>query len=332
MAVKEFDPNATSINKNNLYGLPGSPEAAALIIIPIPWEVTVSYRGGTSKGPARVLEASHQIDLYDSLHLELWKKGISLDQFPFELEKKGYELQKLVKRSSLQNEGNIDNRVLTEVNQGSEQLNDWVKNRVLSWLEKGKLVGTLGGDHSTCFGLISAVSEMHEEFSILQIDAHADLRSTYQGFKHSHASIMHNALQIPQVNKLVCVGIRDYCEEEARIIQDQDRIICFNDQKIKRTMFEGKTWKSIADVIVDHLGQQVYLSFDVDGLNPVLCPKTGTRVPGGLEYEQAVYLIETLVDSGREIIGFDISETGDGEWDGNVSARILWRIAGLALR
>ncbi len=327
----EFDPNAASVLKSNLFGLPCSPETAALIIIPIPWEVTTSSGTGTSNGPLRVLEASHQIDLYDSLNPGLWKKGISSDQFPIDLKTKGDDLQDLIKRSIANHEGIVEDAVVKKVNKGCEKLNDWVKDRALAWMSRGKLVGTLGGDHSTCFGLLCAACEVYEEISILQIDAHADFRVAYQGFNYSHASIMYNAWKLPQIDKLVSVGVRDYCEEEAKTMHGHENIICYYDQKIKSEMFEGKTWKSIATKIVSHLGKDVYLSFDVDGLSRSFCPGTGTPVPGGLEYEQALFLVKTIIDSGRKIIGFDISETGDGTWDGNVTARLLWRIAGMTI-
>jgi len=331
MTIKDFDPNAESFNKNNLYGLPHSPETASLIIIPVPWEVTVSYRGGTANGPARVLQASHQIDLFHSSHPELWKKGISMIPFPDDLKTMNNKLCAMVKSFSNQKKGNYDTIIANAINNGSEELNKWVKHNSLSWLNKGKIVGTLGGEHSTCFGLINALSEIHKDISILQIDAHADLRCNYQGLKYSHASIMHNIIQIPQIKNLVLAGIRDFCEEEANIIQNKKNIVSFSDQRIKRALYEGKTWENISNKIIKHLGQKVYLSFDVDGLNPSLCPETGTPVPGGFEFEQALFLIESVINSGKEIIGFDISETGDGEWDANVSARILWRLAGMVL-
>ena len=287
----EFDPNAGSVLKSNLFGLPCSTETAELVIIPIPWEVTTSSGTGTSNGPLRVLEASHQIDVYDPLNPGLWKKGVSLDQFPDELRTKGDDLQDLINNSSWNQGGIIEGTIAKKVNQGCEELNDWVRDRALAWIKKGKWVGALGGDHSTCFGLVCAYCEVYDEISILQIDAHADLRCAYQGFIYSHASIMHNVLQLPQVNKLVSVGVRDYCEKEAKIINDQDNIFCFNDQDIKNDIFEGRSWKTIANKIVSHLGKNVYLSLDVDGLHQSLCPNTGTPVPGGLEYEQALFLV-----------------------------------------
>src|SRR5690606_26920736 len=110
-------------------------------------------------------------------------------------------------------------RTLKEINAGSEFLNQWVYEQTIELLRKGKLVALLGGDHSTPLGYFKAIAEHHGDFAILQIDAHCDLRTAYEGFTYSHASIMYNALnEIPQLKKLVQVGIRDYCDEEIEYI------------------------------------------------------------------------------------------------------------------
>ncbi|MDX5346515.1 MAG: arginase family protein, partial [Hymenobacteraceae bacterium] len=160
-------------------------------------------------------------------------------------------------------------------------------------------------------------------------DAHADLRDAYEGFEFSHASIMFNALKVPQVKKLVQVGIRDICQAEAELVeQSNGRIITFYDQTLKENMYEGDSWKKQCKKIIAQLPQKVYISFDIDGLDPKLCPATGTPVPGGLEFHEAVFLVKQLVKSGREIIGFDLCEVapGDSEWNGNVGARLLFKL------
>jgi agmatinase len=200
-------------------------------------------------------------------------------------------------------------------------------------MDQNKIVALLGGDHSTPLGLMQALAEKHSSFGILHIDAHADLREAYEGFEYSHASIMFNAIKIPQITHLVQVGIRDYCEAELRLIKSDNRISAFFDRDIKHRQFEGTTWASICDQIIDVLPKKVYLSFDIDGLDPKLCPNTGTPVPGGLELEQSIYLVEKLVYSGRTIIGFDLNEVAPGkdEWDANVGARLLYRLANMCL-
>lgn len=227
-------------------------------------------------------------------------------------------------------------RTLKEINEGSRFLNDWVYNQTIELLKKGKRVALLGGDHSTPLGFFKAIAEHFGSFGILQIDAHCDLREAYEGFTYSHASIMYNALkEIPQLEKLVQVGIRDYCDEEVECINNSNgRVHTYFDKNIKEAQFEGKTWKQLTDEMIDKLPQQVYLSFDIDGLDPKLCPQTGTPVAGGLEAEQALYLVRRVLESGRKLIGFDLNEVGvsQNEWDENVGARILYRLCNLLMR
>ncbi len=177
------------------------------------------------------------------------------------------------------------------------------------------------------------MSDVHSEFGILQIDAHADLRVAYEGFTYSHASIMYNVLgNIPQVKKLVQVGIRDYCDEELDIINESNgRIVTFFDRDIKARQYEGETWKVICNDIISSLPQKVYISFDIDGLDPKLCPNTGTPVPGGFEAEQIFYLFRMVRESGRELIGFDLNEVSSGNHSGDgidaiTGARVLFKL------
>ncbi|MDH5367879.1 MAG: agmatinase family protein, partial [Cyclobacteriaceae bacterium] len=215
------------------------------------------------------------------------------------------------------------------INEISEKLNIYVKSEAKKYLEKGKQVGVVGGDHSTSLGLIRALSEKYTNFGILQIDAHADLRKAYEDFKYSHASIMYNALKCKSLTKLVQVGVRDCCEQEVDIINNsKGRITTFFDEEIKEASFYGTTWKKMCETIVSQLPEYVYISFDIDGLDPKYCPNTGTPVPGGLSYNEAIFLIKVVVASGKKIIGFDLNEVapGNDEWDGNVGARLLYQL------
>jgi agmatinase len=181
--------------------------------------------------------------------------------------------------------------------------------------------------------MMQALAEKFGEFAVLQIDAHADLRIAYEGFEYSHASIMYNALKLKEVQKLVQVGIRDYCEEELNIIENsKGRVKTFFDRDIKYAQYNGDSWDRIVNRIVNELPNQIYLSFDIDGLDPKLCPNTGTPVAGGFETEQVLFLLEKIVRSGRKIIAFDLNEVSPGvgnDWDANVAARLLYRICNL---
>lgn len=340
--IKNFDPNNIGDSNNGIYGLPFTLEESEIAVLPVPWEVTVSYGSGTANGPEAIAEASYQVDLFDPVVEDAWKIGIAMDEIPDILMERSNELRRRSEEyiALLEQGENYDRhpemkKIRTEVNKACAQMNEWVKSRSLELMKRNKLVALIGGDHSTPLGLMQALAEKHESFAILQIDAHADLRDAYEGFEFSHASIMFNALKIPQVKKLVQVGIRDYCESEYNLIKDSNgRVVTYFDRDIKIKQFEGSSWAIICQDIIGNLPENVYISFDIDGLDPKLCPNTGTPVAGGFEFEQVLYLIQKVVESGKKIIAFDINEVspGESEWDANVGARLLYRIANLAAK
>lgn len=341
--LSNFDPNAPGLLSNNIFGLPFSEEEARLVLLPVPWEVTVSYNNGTARGPEHIFKASRQVDLYDADVQEGWKQGFFMRESDRQLllrsdylRKEAELYLKFLAEGGDVKENDFLRRSLEDVNKGTQKMNDWVYAQTNELLQKGKLVGLVGGDHSTPLGYYKAIGEHKGDFGILQIDAHCDLRDSYEGFKHSHASIMYNALNdVPQLKKLVQVGIRDYCEEELAYIRNSEgRVVTFFDQELKERAFEGESWKSICDSIVDALPQQVYISFDIDGLDPKLCPHTGTPVAGGLEGPQVFYLFRRVVESGRKLIGFDLNEVSSGhdDWDANVGARMLFKLCNLIVK
>ncbi len=338
---KEFNPNSAAQDDAGIFGLPFSADESHIIIIPVPWEVTVSYGGGTAGGPEEVLNASMQVDLYHHDFPELWKKGIYMDEIPQELvtlsESLRPEAEKIIDAigQGVDTANDLGLKVSYKaVNQGCEKMIAWVKERSAYWKSKGKIVGLLGGDHSTPLGYLKYLGENNSDFGVLVLDAHYDLRNAYEGFKYSHASIFYNALQeVPQISKLVQVGIRDYCEEEKNYAVSQgNRVQTYFDREIRKSQFTGKNWDQICQEIVAALPQKVYVSVDIDGFDPKLCPNTGTPVAGGLEYEEGMHLFNVLKASGKEIIGFDLNEVspGDSDWDGNVGARVLFHLCGLA--
>ncbi|HEU4718447.1 MAG TPA: agmatinase family protein [Bacteroidia bacterium] len=339
--IRNFDPNSPGDPNSNIYGLPFSCEEAEVVIVPVPWDVTVSYSDGTSKGPAAIFEASFQVDLYEPQINDAWKLGLAMEEISDEVSSRTEMLRAEAKTVIDAITNGVDpskdysiGKILAQVNEGSAWLNSWVKKRCADWMEKGKLVCLLGGDHSTPFGFMQALAGKYESFGILQLDAHADLRKAFEGFTYSHASIMYNALTLPQVTKLVQVGIRDFCQEEAELIRSSNgRVKTFFDRDLKHQGYTGVTWAEQVDEIIAHLPAHVYVSFDIDGLDPKLCPHTGTPVAGGMEFEQAAYLIQKLASSGKKIIGMDLNEVAPGpegdEWDANVGARMLFRMCNL---
>lgn len=339
--IKNFDPSQPGLADASIFGLPFSAEDSEIIIIPVPWEVTVSYGAGASEGPDAILDASFQVDLHHQEFPELWKLGIYLDQTE-QTEKWAKESEKYKSLAQPIIEALESGEVieslpglqsdLDKINKVCKNLKEEVKERVLYWTKKGKKVALLGGDHSTPLGYYEALATQHNEFGLLHLDAHMDLRIAYEGFTYSHASIMYNALQIPEITKIVQVGIRDFCQQEVETAFEQgNRVLVHTDMDLKAETFTGKTWEQQCEAIIAALRQKVAISFDIDGMYPWYCPNTGTPVPGGFSFEQAAYLLSKLGESGKEIIGFDLVEVapGDDDWDGNVGARMLFHMCGV---
>ena len=313
------------------------PAEVSLLLIPVPWEATTSYGGGTSEGPQAILQASHQLDLEDAAFGQPYRAGISF----IEADNTIAELNHPAREAALTviaalEQGQEAPAELELVNRASEEVNRHVHQQANAILQQGKLAAVVGGDHASPQGLIGALAGWHREFGILHLDAHHDLREAYEGFIYSHASIFYNVLeQLPQVSRLVQVGIRDYSRSEAAYANRQgERIQAFYGADLFRRKASGDSWLEICEQIIAPLPQQVYISFDIDALDPPYCPHTGTPVPGGLSFDEACYLLERLVLSGRKIIGFDLCEVapGEDEWDANVGARILYKLCGATLR
>ena len=339
-----FDPNGAAEATECLFGLPFEAEECNLILIPVPWEATTSYARGTAAGPAAIRQASPQLDLFDAELATLglarpWEFGIHLEEESAWLHKANRKACKLA-LPIIERGGRIEGsaklqRSLERVNQLSAEVNHWVADRTRQWRSQGKLVGLVGGEHSTPFGAIQALAEEFPGLGVLQIDAHADLRQAYEGFEHSHASIMFNVAQHTQVQKIVQVGVRDFCDSEYAMATGDEKLCTYFDYQLKDRLFAGESWQSVCRDIVSQLPEHVYVSFDIDGLDPALCPHTGTPVPGGLSFPQATYLLKMLVLQGKKLVGFDLNEVAPGkrgdEWDGNVGARILYKLCGLTL-
>lgn len=333
-----FDPNGVGIANGNIFGFPLTEEEADIVIIPVPWDATASYGKGTSRAPQAVLDASTQLDFY---HPKL-DKAYTTKVFMSAISDEWLAINdKLCKEgcdyiSFLEDGGNIEEhsyfkQFLAEINEASHALKEGVKARAKEVLKNGKIAALLGGEHSTPLGLIEALDELGKPFGVLHIDAHADLRDAYEGFEHSHASILFNVLKnCKNVVKLTQVGIRDIAEAEVNVIKNSNkRVETFFDWDIKEQQFNGKNWSQQVKEIIATLPDRVYISFDIDSLCPELCPNTGTPVAGGFKLEEVTYLLFELAQSNKQIIGFDLNEVGtstDSDWDANVGARALWNL------
>jgi len=339
--IAAFDPNAAATHDAGLFGLPFTAEHADIIVVPVSWEATVSFGSGASRGPAAIMAASTQIDLHHHDYPDAWKSGFYLDEFPDDMTECAVRARSFAQTviACITNDGVISAgseqaRALDEVNQACISMNAWVYQRCAYWKKQGKKVILLGGDHSIPLGYLQLHANEYADFGILHVDAHHDLRAAYEGFTFSHASIFYNALEtLPSLSKIVQIGVRDYCSQEHDYAAMQgNRVSVYYERDMRKRIYQGATWQMLCSEIISSLPQNVHISIDIDGLDPGLCPTTGTPVPGGLAYEELIFLLNELKSSGRSLIGCDLCEVAPGAdgWDANVGARVLFHLCALA--
>lgn len=344
MHTTEFDPNGVIPDNGNYFGMPLDAEDAALVLISAPWDVTVSIRSGSSYAPDAIIEASRFIDFYEPSAPYSWRKGIATAPIDYRIQDLSHRLRSDAERvmkmhdelglSSIENM--LHSRRLRKVNEGSAEVNANIYEQSKRWLSKDKLVGLVGGDQSAAYGLIRAIGEKHEEVGILHIDSKCDLREQHYNFDFSHASVMHNVLRdVPQIKRLVSVGVREFSPREWERAESDERIRLFTGQYLWSKKFEGTTWAALCDEIVETLPEKVYVSLDIDGLTIECSPHTGTLVSGGLRFPEVVYLVGKVVASGRRIVGFDLTEVVpdmDDRTDAAIAARLLFKMCSMALK
>ena len=336
---KEIEDGLAAGKDTGVFGTHTKFEEASLVLYPVRWEATTSYGGGTSEGPDLILEASRQLDLEDACFDRPYQSGIFMVPGREEISSMNEKASLLVDnvRKAHEEGSQAVEAELRAVNEMSERVNQLVYKDLQELLSGGKLLGLVGGDHSCPYGFIKLLSEQYSEFGILHFDAHLDLRESSEGFQFSHASIMNNVLKdCPSVTRLVSIGIRDYSFQEKELARkSENRVRVYSDRECFRRKQRGELFSGITRESLSVLPEKVYVSFDIDGLDPRLCPSTGTPVPGGLDFHEACYLLEELALNGKKIIGFDLTEVarshGDSEWDGNVGARILYKLCGALL-
>ena len=338
----DFDPDGPG--GQGLYGVPCPPEDALVHVIAVPWEATASYRRGTRHGPAAIYQASVQVDLADSSYGAVYRAGLAW----IDGEAVVGALQDSVESDALAvieagGAGADDalRAATARVDAAGDAMVAWVRQRADAALDAGRIPAVVGGDHSSPMGLIAAVAAREPELGVLHIDAHADLREAYLGFRWSHASIFHNVLAAcPSVTQLVGVGWRDMgAREVERIRASGDRITAWTDARLADAQLAGRPFLDVVADIVERLPPRVHVSIDIDGLDPTLCPHTGTPVPGGLSWREVEALLQA-VSRARTIVSFDLCEVGPGPhgvteedaWDAIVGARLLYKLCGAAVR
>lgn len=268
-----------------------------IVIISAPLEKTVSYGKGTSIGPTEILKASHYVEFYD----EEQKRELCFEKGICTLEP--MNLQKLSIEKALQK----------------------INKEVAKHIDEGKFVVTLGGEHSLSAAPIIAFHERFPNLSILQIDAHSDLRDSYEGSKYSHASVM---ARVAEFNtNIVQVGIRAQCIEEVEL-KKKKGIKTFYAREIKMGMY-GEKWQ---EQVAKNLTENVYITFDVDGFDPSLLPATGTPEPGGLFWDETMDLLK-IVGMDKNIVGFDVVELAPSKYHPSsnfIAAKLVYKMLNYA--
>lgn len=238
--------------------------SSQIVIVPVPFDKTSTYQKGSDKGPDALIEASRNMELYDiETGSEVYLKGIFTDK-PIHAE-------------------------------NSDEMLDLVYKRVKEWLSKNKFVVTLGGEHSISYGPIKAYAEQYGTLTVLQLDAHTDLQPAYENNPWSHASVMARVKEIPQVSKVISVGIRSMSHEELPFLNDAD---VFFAHALKENWIED---------ILQKLNGPIYITIDLDVFDSSLMPSTGTPEPGGINWNDAMSLLKRVIEE-KNIVGCDVVE------------------------
>lgn len=280
---------------------------ASIVIVPIGYDGTASYGKGTRIGPEIVMRAIPQLDYVDPRFPTPTRFGVFVDR-PIEFDAKA------------------------KANAIGQEIREKSAARAREILGRGQIPVILGGEHSVPQGQIEACAAHAGTLGVLQIDAHMDLRPAYEGYTYSHASVIRNIVDgCPAVTKIVQVGIRDSCPEEEDFADSTGgRVKVYHDHTLFARTDSGQSWRSLWQEVINELPENVYITFDIDGLDPSLCAGTGTPVPGGLSFNQATALLQVVAESGKRVAGADLVEVGpspDGsEWDANVGARMLYKL------
>lgn len=267
--------------------LPGAPEDSRYALLPVPYEKTTTFRRGTAGGPAALLEASTQVETFDEeVRFDPFTRGVA---------------------------------TLPPVSCGDapDALAALLEDAVGGHLDAGRVVGCLGGEHSISLGPITAAARRHPGLGVLQVDAHPDLRDSYEGTRYGHGCVMRRVLERPEVGALVQVGLRAVSAEDDAAIAADDRVCPFYAHELG-----AAGW---IDRVVDALPPKVYLSFDLDGLDPALLPGTGTPEPGGLAWWQAMGLLRAVAER-RDVVAFDVVELLPEPVSAFVAAKLVFKL------
>lgn len=317
-------------------------DEAPLVLVSAPWAVTSAGGQGSSYAPDAIIDASNRVGLYDALTEVSIEGEVATAPINYDLQELsqhlGNDAAKIV--THVEDGGSLTSDYFTDkirrVNNGFMEMHSAIDEQVSRHIAQGKIVGTIGGDHSVAFGAIRAAARHHQNLGILFVDAHCDLQPKGSIFDYSHLSVARNITEeIPQIKQLVEVGVRDITSDDLEYIGTSERIKLFCYDKMAAERFAGRSWSDVCDEVVAELPSEVYISFDIDALSPECCPHTKRPVAGGLNFDMAACLINRVTESGRRIVGFDLTEivpVVESNVDANVGARLLTKLCAAALK
>ena len=327
--MQQFNPNGSAIRNNKLFGLPYSLNEAKTICLPFCFDATSSFNKGSSASAQHILDLSTQLDICIDYIPELWKNPLAMAPICNNQVKINSAISKLADEHilSIEESKSIDASKLNYINKSCMSLFNSMIQTCKNYLDQNKKLILLGGEHSVSYSLLKALNKSDTpSFGILHFDSHLDGRDCYQGFEHSHASIMHKAKTLGCVKQIISVGIRDYCNEEKEWASCSNKHSVYYQHQLDELLFTGKTWDYICQDILNNLPDYVYISIDVDVLDAAYVGNTGTPVSGGLSPNHLYYFFKKLYQSNKVIIAGDIVETGSHHLDVLLSARLLMHL------
>lgn len=315
------------------------PKDADVVIVSAPWSVTSDFGRGATYTPDAVIDASAECGLYDA-NSELSAEGrVATAEIDYNIQESSEHLGREAERiahHTASSVGEYAARKIAHINEGFAEMHTSIYKQAKYWAEQGKKVAVMGGDHSVTFGAVKALAECNEGMGVLFVDAHADFSREGEVYNYSHRSIARNIVEeIPSVERLVEIGVRDISRVEAEELKANDNVELFLAERLAAKRFEGASWGDLCREVVAALPQKVYISLDIDALKIEFCNNTNAPVPGGMTFDEVTYLINAVVESGREIVGFDIVEVVskiDNKMDAIVAARLLSKMCVASIR
>ena len=313
-----------------------SPADADLVIVSAPWSVTSDYGHGATYTPDAVIDASAYSNLYDVESGFSAEGRVATAEIDYNIqeysEHLGRDAERIANRSFDGATPGVEyaTRKVKHINEGFAEMHKSIYKQTKHWVSQGKTVAVIGGDHSVSLGAVKAMAECYNDLGVLFIDAHADYAQEGETFAYSHRTIARNIVEeIPSVSRLVEVGVRDIDKAELDLLLANDKVELFLAERVAAKRFEGESWGNLCREMVEKLPQKVYVSLDIDALKIEFCTHTNSPVPGGMTFDEVVYLVNCVVKSGREIVGFDITEVVsniDDKMDAIVAVRLLTKM------